>query len=77
MIDILCKALNRMLFEPNILSMSGDLSQRRGLISLMMAVDPLRFSGWDTLAEIVLQITEEIKQQPGTVLFPGGRRVFL
>jgi len=71
MIDILCGPLNGMPFGPNISVMYRDLSQRRHLGSLMIAIDPSRFFGGDHFSETVLLITETLKQQSGTVLFPG------
>jgi ureidoglycolate dehydrogenase (NAD+) len=71
MVDILCGPLNGMPFGPNIPTMYGDLSQRRNLGSLTLAIDPERFAGGTTLAGTVFQITEALKQQPGTILFPG------
>jgi ureidoglycolate dehydrogenase (NAD+) len=71
MVDILCGPLNGMPFGPNVSVMYGDLSQRRNLGSLMLAIDPARFAGGPALAETVLQITQTLKQQPGTILFPG------
>jgi ureidoglycolate dehydrogenase (NAD+) len=71
MIDILCGPLNGMPFGPNIPVMYGDLNQKRHLGSLMIAIDPNRFAGGSHLADTVFLITEMLKQQAGTVLFPG------
>jgi ureidoglycolate dehydrogenase (NAD+) len=71
MIDILCGPLNGMPFGPNIPVMYGDLRERRHLGSLMIAIDPNRFVGGAHLSENVLLITELLKNQTGTVLFPG------
>lgn len=71
MIDILCGPLNGMPFGPAIPTMYGDLSQRRHLGSLMLAIDPSRFAGGISLPETIQQITESIKQQPGEIYFPG------
>ncbi len=71
MIDILCGPLNGMPFGPSVSVMYGDLTERRHLGSLLMAIDPSRFAGGETLAEVALQITDAAKRQKGTVLFPG------
>lgn len=71
MIDILCGPLSGMPFGPHIPVMYGDLTQHRHLGSLMMAIDPVRFAGGETFAETTLRVTDTIKQQPGTILFPG------
>jgi ureidoglycolate dehydrogenase (NAD+) len=71
MVDLLCGPLNNMPFGPHISVMYGDLTQRRHLGSLMLAIDPRRFAGGETLAETVAQIILELKQQPGQILFAG------
>jgi ureidoglycolate dehydrogenase (NAD+) len=70
-IDLLCGPLNGMPFGPHISAMYGDLSQRRHLGSLLLAIDPHRFAGGVTLAETVAQIIVELKQQPGEILYSG------
>ena len=71
MVDILCGPLNGMPFGPNIPTMYGDLTKRRHLGSLMVAINPSRFIGGSRFPEAVLHITEILKQQTGTVLFPS------
>jgi len=71
MVDLLCGTLNGMPFGPHISVMYGDLTQRRHLGSLVMAIDPRRFAGGETLAETVAHIIKELKEQPGEILFPG------
>jgi ureidoglycolate dehydrogenase (NAD+) len=76
LIDVLCGPLNGMPFGPHIPVMYGDLSERRNLGSLMMALDPMRFAGGATLAMTVAAMANEARHQPpavdgGEVLVPG------
>jgi ureidoglycolate dehydrogenase (NAD+) len=76
LIDILCGPLNGMPFGPHIPVMYGDLSARRNLGSLMIALDPLRFAGGRSLSAVVGQMAREARQQPRAaarveVLVPG------
>ncbi len=76
LIDILCGPLNGMPFGFQIPAMYGDLSVRRSLGSLMMAVDPRRFAGGQTLPIVVAEMVKEARRQPaaaprGEVLVPG------
>ncbi len=76
LIDILCGPLNGMPYGPHIPAMYGDMTARRNLGSLVVAVDPARFAGGTALAETVTQMAEEVRRQPPKsldreVLVPG------
>lgn len=71
MIDLLCGPLNGMAFADRITPMFGDLTQRRRLGVLMIALDPARFAGGAMLAQRVAEAVEAIRRQPGDVLYPG------
>lgn len=76
LIDILCGPLNGMPYGPHIPVMYGDLSARRQLGSLMMALDPGRFAGGPAFEATVARMAEEARRQPGLkpgdeVLVPG------
>jgi ureidoglycolate dehydrogenase (NAD+) len=76
LIEILCGPLNGMPFGPHIPPMYGDLSVRRNLGSLMMAVDPMRFAGGRSLSTVVARMAREARRQPRAaagvgVLAPG------
>lgn len=75
MIDVLCGLLNGMAFGPHISPMYADLDARRNLGSLMIAIDPRRFVGGDTLAGEVARMAAEARampSRPGTeVMAPG------
>ena len=76
MIDILCGLLNGMAFGPHITAMYGDLTARRNLGSLMIAVDPQRFAGGPQFADQVARMAREVRAQTSTtsgveVLAPG------
>jgi len=71
MVDLLCGPLNAMPAADHITPMFGDLTARRHLGSLVMAIDPMRFAGGPTLAASVRELVERAMQQPGEVLYPG------
>lgn len=76
MIDILCGLLNGAPFGPHIPPMYQDLTARRRLGSLMMAIDPSRFAGGAALARQVAVMAAEARVQPpaspeGEVQVPG------
>tara|TARA_R110002167_G_scaffold366458_1_gene598033 strand:- start:15870 stop:16916 length:1047 start_codon:yes stop_codon:yes gene_type:complete len=64
MIDLLCGPLNGMPWGPNISEMYGDLSKKRHLGSLVIAVDPSRFFGGANFSEIVSNMASEARKQP-------------
>ena len=80
MIDLLCGPLNGMPFGPHIPAMYGDLTVRRNLGALMMAVDPARFAGAATFAQAVADMAAEARRQPAAsadveVLVPGDPEI--
>ncbi len=70
-IDMLCGPLNGMAFGPHIVSMYGDLGKKRRLGSLVMAIDPARFPGGNTLAASIRRAIREVTSEGRTVLYPG------
>jgi ureidoglycolate dehydrogenase (NAD+) len=71
LIDMLCGPLNGMPFGPHIPSMYEAMGERRMLGSLVIAIDPLRFTGGSTLQRTITQAIEEVHAQGDAVLFPG------
>ena len=69
-IDLLCGALNGMTFGRHINSMYEDLQHPRKIGHLLMALDPARFAGGDTLEATVDAVVRDLKTQ-GDILFPG------
>jgi ureidoglycolate dehydrogenase (NAD+) len=70
MIDLLCGALNGMTFGRHINSMYEDLEHPRKIGHLLIAVDPGRFAGGDSLEETVDAVVRDLKTQ-GEILYPG------
>ena len=70
MIDLLCGAMNGMTYGRHINSMYGDLDNPRKIGHLLMAIDPRRFAGGDSLEDTVDAVVRDLKAQ-GEVLFPG------
>lgn len=76
LIDLLCGPLHGMPYGPHIPAMYGDLTARRFLGSLMIAIDPNRFAGGESLAETAAAMASDARRQPGVspdaeVLVPG------
>lgn len=71
MIDLLCGPLNGMASAGSIGEMYGDLSVRRKLGSLTIAIDPSRFAGGAMLAQRVADFAELAHAQPGNVKVPS------
>ena len=71
LIDMLCGPLNGMSYGPNISSMYKDLDKKRKLGSLVIAIDPERFGGRDTIRTVGTAIIKHVKFQNDHVLFPG------
>jgi ureidoglycolate dehydrogenase (NAD+) len=69
-IDLLCGAMNGMTFGRHINSMYEQLEQPRRIGHLLMAIDPGRFAGGDTLDATVDAVVRDLKAQ-GEILFPG------
>jgi ureidoglycolate dehydrogenase (NAD+) len=70
MIDLLCGAMNGMTYGRHINSKYEDLEHPRKIGHLLMAIDPGRFAGADTLKETVDAVVRDLKTQ-GEILFPG------
>lgn len=75
MIDLLCGPLNGMPFGDAIPAMFGDLTARRHLGSLVIALDPARFAGGPHLAERVRDAVTRLGSQPGDIQYPGEPEV--
>jgi ureidoglycolate dehydrogenase (NAD+) len=71
MVDLLCGALNGMTYGRHINSMYEDLKEPRKIGHFVMALDPGRFAGGDTLEETVDAVIADVKAQPGEILVPG------
>ena len=70
MVDLLCGALNGMTFGRHINAMYEDLEHPRKIGHMLMAIDPGRFAGGDSLEETVDAVVRDLKTQ-GEILFPG------
>jgi ureidoglycolate dehydrogenase (NAD+) len=70
MVDLLCGALNGMTFGRHINSMYEQLDQPRKIGHLLMAIDPGRFAGADTLQATVDAVVQDLRTQ-GEILYPG------
>ena len=71
MIDLLCGALNGMTYGRRINSMYEDLKEPRKIGHFVMALDPGRFAGADTLEKTVDAVIADVKAQAGEILVPG------
>lgn len=70
MIDLLCGVMNGMTFGRHINAMYEDLEHPRKIGHLLMAIDPARFAGADTLEATVDALIADLRTQ-GEILFPG------
>jgi ureidoglycolate dehydrogenase (NAD+) len=70
MIDLLCGVMNGMTFGRHINNMYEELDKPRKIGHLMIAIDPARFAGADTLEETVDAMVKDLKTQ-GEILHPG------
>ena len=70
MIDLLCGAMNGMSFGRHINSMYQDLDRPRKIGHLMIALDPGRFAGADSLKATVAAVVHDLRTQ-GEILYPG------
>jgi len=70
MIDLLCGAMNGMTFGRHINSMYQDLDRPRKIGHLMIALDPGRFAGADSLEATVDAVVSDLRTQ-GEILYPG------
>ncbi|HET9653395.1 MAG TPA: Ldh family oxidoreductase, partial [Usitatibacter sp.] len=69
-VDILCGLLNGMTFGPHLNDMYGDLEHPRKLGHFVMAIDPRRFAGGDTMESMVDAMIADLRKE-GDVLFSG------
>jgi LDH2 family malate/lactate/ureidoglycolate dehydrogenase len=70
MIDLLCGAMNGMTFGRHINNMYEDLDRPRKIGHFLMALDPGRFAGGETLEATVDAVVKDLRTQ-GEILFPG------
>jgi ureidoglycolate dehydrogenase (NAD+) len=71
LIDMLCGPLNGMAFGTGLTKMYEQLEEHRRLGSLMIALDPGRFSGGSTLAAQVAAAIAAVTGQNEGILYPG------
>jgi ureidoglycolate dehydrogenase (NAD+) len=70
MVDLLCGAMNGMTFGRHINNMYEELDKPRKIGHLLMAIDPGRFAGADSLEATVDAVIADLRTQ-GEILFPG------
>jgi ureidoglycolate dehydrogenase (NAD+) len=70
MIDLLCGAMNGMTYGRKINNMYEELDRPRKIGHLMIAIDPGRFAGAETLEATVDEMVKDLKTQ-GEILHPG------
>jgi ureidoglycolate dehydrogenase (NAD+) len=69
-IDLLCGAMNGMTYGRHINNMYEELDKPRKIGHLLMAIDPGRFAGAETLEATVDAVIDDLRKE-GEVLFPG------
>ena len=69
-IDLLCGVMNGMTFGRHINAMYEDLEHPRKIGHLLMALDPGRFAGGETLEATIDAMIEDLRTQ-GDILYPG------
>ena len=70
MVDLLCGLMNGMTFGRHINSMYEDLERPRKIGHFLMAIDPGRFAGAETLEKTVDALIADLRTQ-GEILYPG------
>jgi ureidoglycolate dehydrogenase (NAD+) len=70
MVDLLCGALNGMTFGRHINGMYDDLQRPRKIGHFLLALDPGRFAGAETLEATVDAVVADLRTQ-GEILYPG------
>jgi ureidoglycolate dehydrogenase (NAD+) len=70
MIDLLCGVMNGMTYGRRINHMYEELDKPRKIGHLMIAIDPGRFAGGETLEATVDEMVKDLKTQ-GDILHPG------
>jgi ureidoglycolate dehydrogenase (NAD+) len=71
LIDMLCGPLNGMAFGPNITPMYDDLEKRRGLGSLIIAIDPNRYGGLEYVRNAGMAMINQVREQGSQIRYPG------
>ena len=69
-VDLLCGVMNGMTFGRHINSMYEELDRPRKIGHLLMALDPGRFAGGETMAGAVDALIDDLRTQ-GDILYPG------
>ena len=69
-IDVLCGLLNGMTFGRHINGMYEELDRPRKIGHFLVAIDPARFAGGDTIEEQLDALIADLRTQ-GEILFPG------
>jgi ureidoglycolate dehydrogenase (NAD+) len=70
MIDLLCGLMNGMTYGRHINAMYEELDRPRKIGHLLIAIDPARFAGADTLEATIDELIADLRTQ-GVILFPG------
>lgn len=70
MVDLLCGAMNGMTFGRHINSMYEQLDQPRKIGHFLMAIDPGRFAGGETLERTAEAVVADLRTC-GEILYPG------
>jgi ureidoglycolate dehydrogenase (NAD+) len=69
-VDLLCGVMNGMTFGRHINSMYEDLDRPRKIGHLLMALDPGRFAGGESMEAAIDALIEDLRGE-GDVLYPG------
>ena len=70
MVDLLCGVMNGMTFGRHINSMYEDLEHPRKIGHFLLALDPGRFAGGDTMEATIDALIADLRTQ-GEILYPG------
>ena len=70
MVDLLCGVMNGMTFGRHINSMYEDLEHPRKIGHFLLALDPGRFAGGDTMEATIDALIADLRTQ-GDILYPG------
>ena len=70
MVDLLCGVMNGMTFGRHINSMYEDLQNPRKIGHFLMALDPGRFAGAETMEAAIDALIADLRTQ-GEILYPG------
>jgi ureidoglycolate dehydrogenase (NAD+) len=70
LIDILCGMVNGMSYGPRLTRMYDELEKPRKIGHFLIAIDPARFAGAETLEATVDQLVAELRGH-GEILYPG------